>query len=68
MSHEEFMKTLCKIVSDYAIKEHDDAGIPCFCGNNEISKIEIGRGTFKGNKAILHSLVNKLEVETEIPE
>ena len=63
MNHDEFMRTLCTIISSFSMKLSNDPG-PCFCGKgNDVAKLEIAREMWCGSHALLHCLAEKLEVE-----
>ena len=55
MTHKEFMERLCHAVGDFGKQIGEDSG-PCFCGENEIAKIEIERGLWRGSEALLNSV------------
>ena len=64
MSHDEFMKELCKIVAQFSERVSGGDPGPCFClQESVIAKLEVEQGSWRGSRALLHVLKQKLEVE-----
>lgn len=67
MNREQFIKSLCKIVSEFSEQVSKDPGT-CFCGENAIANMEHDHGTWRRGPATLFAIANKLGVEFKLEE